>query len=231
MRARDVMTADVTTVAPGASIAEAARLMLDRRISGLPVVDRSSGQLVGLLTEGDLMRRAELVTERRPWWFALTSSPEERAQAFVKAHGLKVEDVMTKEVVTIDEHEPLERIAMLFEERGIKRAPVVRDGRLIGIVSRANLLQGVAAAKIGGTGPDDSEIRSTILATAQADAGVRTPVVDVTVAGGVVHLWGNVASEAERDAIRVVAETAEGVREVHNHIRVLPPSVLEWKPE
>ena len=126
MRARDVMTTDVLTVTPETSIADAAKLMLDNHISGVPVVDEF-GQLAGILTEGDLMRRAELETGKRPWWLALASSPEKRAAAYVKAHGLKAKDVMTKNVVTIDEHETLDRIAMVFEEHGIKRAPNARD--------------------------------------------------------------------------------------------------------
>jgi CBS domain-containing protein len=230
MRARDVMTAGVVTVGPETGVAEAARLMLDRRISGVPVVDES-GRLAGILTEGDLMRRAELTTERRPWWLAPAASPEEKSDAYVKAHGLKVKDVMTKDVATIDEHEPLDRIAMLFEERHIKRAPVMRDGRIVGIVSRANLLQGLASSGVSGTAPDDHAIRSAILQAAQEDAGVRASLVDVTVANGVAHLWGNVASESERNAVRVAAENAEGVREVRDHLRILPPSVLAWKPE
>jgi CBS domain-containing protein len=229
MRASDVMTRSVVTVGPDTSVTDAAKLMLDRRISGVPVVE--GGNLVGILSEGDLLRRAELITERRPWWSALASSAEEKASAYTKAHSLKVRDVMTKDVATVDEHEPLDHIAMLFESRGIKRAPVLRDGRLVGIVSRANLLQGLAAGKVGETGPDDHAIRSAILEAAQDDAGVRTSLVDVTVASGVAHLWGNVASEAERDAVRVAAEKAEGVREVRNHLRVLAPSVLAWKPE
>jgi CBS domain-containing protein len=230
MRARDVMTTDVVTVSPETSVRDAARLMLGKRISGLPVVD-AAGQLVGVISEGDLMRRAELITERRPWWEALASSPEEKAHDYTKAHGMQVRDVMTKDIVTIDEHEPLDRIAMLFEGKGIKRAPVVADGKVIGIVSRANLLQGLAAGKITEAGPDDNEIRAAILQAAREDAGVRTSLVDVTVHSGIVYLWGNVGSDAERDAVRVAAETAEGVREVRDHLRILPPSVFVWKPE
>lgn len=230
MKARDIMTTAVVTVSPGMSIAEAARLMLHRRISGVPVVD-GSGRMAGILTEGDLMRRVELVSGQRPLWDAPARSPEQEAKAYVKSHGLKVEDVMTRDVVTLDEHDAQDRIALLFEERGIKRAPVLRDGRIVGIVSRANLLRSLATGQTGGTGPSDGQIKSAVLKTAADAAAVRVDLVDATVADGVVHLWGNVASEAERDAIRVVAENTDGVRQVQNHIRVLPPQAVDYKLE
>jgi CBS domain-containing protein len=230
MRARDVMTTDVVSVAPETSVADAAQIMLDRRISGVPVID-GTGRLAGMVTEGDLMRRAELVTEERPWWRALAGSPEEEARAYVKAHGLTVRDVMTPEVVTLDEDDPLDQIAMIFEERGIKRAPVVRDGAVVGIVSRANLLQGLVAAQAGEAGPSDKAIRSAILARIHGETGVRDRLVSVTVAGGVAHLWGNVASQAERDAVRVAAERTVGVREVRDHLRLIPPTLVAWQPE
>lgn len=230
MRARDIMTTSVVTVSPETDIAEAVRLMLDRQISGVPVID-DSGRLIGILTEGDLMRRAELVTGRQSWWINPISSPEQEAKAYVKAHGLKVKDVMTKEVVTINEQEPLDRIALVFEERGIKRTPVMRGGKVVGIVSRANLLRSLATKRISDPAPSDNQIRSTILTTAMEDAAIRVVLVDVTVEDGVVHLWGNTASEAESDAFRVVAENTKGVKEVQNHIRVLPRSNVEYKPE
>jgi len=230
MRARDIMTTNVVSVSPETDIAEAVRLMLERQISGVPVID-DSGRLAGILTEGDLMRRAELVTGRQSLWINPTSSPEQEAKAYVKAHGLKVKDVMTKEVVTINEQEPLDRIAMVFEERGIKRTPVMRSGKIVGIVSRANLLRSLATKRISDAAPSDSQIRSAILTTAMEGAAIRVILVDVTVDDGVVHLWGNTASEAEREAIRVVAENTKGVREVQNHIRVLPPSNVDYLPE
>ena len=230
MRAKDIMTTGVVTVSPETDIAEAVKLMLAWRISGVPVID-DSGRLIGILTEGDLMRRAELVTGRQSWWTNPISSPEQEAKAYVKAHGLRVKDVMTKEVVTITEQEPLDRIAMLFEERGIKRTPVIRGAKIIGIVSRANLLRSLAVKKINDPAPSDGQIRSAILATAAEDASIRVVLVDVTVDDGVVHLWGNTASEAERDAFRVVAENTKGVKEVQNHIRVLPRSNVDYLPE
>ncbi len=229
MKARDVMTTEVVTVTPETSVAEAAKLMLDNRISGVPVVE-GDGRLVGILSEGDLMRRAELSDGAAPWWAALATSAEDKATAYSKAYGMKVGEVMTKEVTTIDEEVPLDVIAMLFETRHIKRAPVLAGGKLTGIVSRANLLQGLASGS-GESIPSDSAIRAAVTATAEMEAGVRAHMVDVTVSHGVVHLWGTVASEAEREALRVVAENTEGAREVRDHLRVMPPSVLAWEPE
>ena len=225
MRARDVMTREVVSVTPDTAVLEAARRMLESRVSGVPVLD--GGRVVGMITEGDLMRRAELMTERRPWWLSLASSPEQQAKAYAKAHALRVRDVMTTRVVALDEHDPLDRIAMIFEENGIKRAPVIKDGKLIGIVSRANLLQGLAMNKLSDTGPSDREIKSKIIETARDEAAVRAPLVDITVKDGVVHLWGNVASEEERNAVRVVAENTDGVRQVEDHLRVFSPTSVE----
>ena len=230
MKAKDVMTTDVVTISPEMGIPEAAKIMLKHRISGVPVIEKD-GKLSGILTEGDLMRRAELVTARRPWWLTLASTPEEQAKVYTKAHGLTVREIMTKNVATVDEGDALDAVAMLFEERGIKRAPVMRGGKMVGIVSRANLLQALASNKAGETGPHDEAIRSAILSVARREAGIRVSLIDVTVAHGVVHLWGNVGSEAERSALCVVARNAAGVREVHDHLRLLPPSVVEWEPE
>jgi CBS domain-containing protein len=227
MKARDVMTTAVVTASLDTSIADVTKLMLSHHISGVPVVD-ADRHVVGIVTEGDLMRRTELSGDRRPWWLPSNLSAEERAEAYSKARGTKVGDVMTKDVMTIGEDDPLDKVAMLLETHGIKRAPVMRNGALVGIVSRANLLQGIAAAEAGETGPSDRQIRATILERAEKEAGVRIPLVGVTVSNRVAHLWGKVASEAEQDALRVVAENVDGVKEVHSHIRVPPPSVVEW---
>lgn len=230
MKASDVMTTAVITVPPEATVADAARLMLEKHVSGLPVVD-DHDRLVGIVTEGDLMRRAELSAGGEPWWRSLATTPEQKARAYVKAHGMAVRDVMTKDVVAIDENDPLDRIAMLFEGRGIKRAPVVRGGKIVGIVSRANLLQGMVVGQDRKAGPTDQTIRSAILTRLREDAGVRDTLLSVTVAEGQVDLWGNLASEAERDAVRVVAQSTTGVRAVHDHTRLIPQSDVSWEPE
>jgi CBS domain-containing protein len=227
MRAKDLMTKDVVTASPESSVEDVIGLMLKYRISGIPVIDNSD-KLVGIITEGDLMRRAEL---QMPLPKASGTTTEKKAKAYVKAHSLKVKDAMTKEVVTVDENETQEQIAMTLEERGIKRVPVMRNGRVIGIVSRANLLRSLATGKSGTTNPSDSQIKLAIVTTAEVDAAVRLPLVDVMVTDGIVHLWGNVASEAERKAMSVVAENTAGVKVVKNHLRVLPPSNFDYEPE
>lgn len=227
MRAKDIMTADVVTVSDEASIADAVQLMLTKRISGIPAVGKSS-RLVGIITEGDLMRRAELQLSLR----AKPGFPAEKvSKTYTKAHSNKVKDVMTRDVITVDEDEAPERIAAILEEHGIKRVPVVENGRIKGIVSRANLLRALAAGKTGAATPSDSQIKSRIITDATSSAGARLELVDVMVVDGAVHLWGNVASEAERKAIHTVAETTAGVKQVHNHLRVLPETTADYKFE
>jgi CBS domain-containing protein len=230
MKASDVMTTAVVTVRPEATVADVARLMLDRHISGVPVVDDRE-RLVGIVTEGDLMRRAELTAGGEPWWQSLAASPEQKARAYVKGHGTTVRDVMTTDVVTIDENDPLDRIAMIFEGRGIKRAPVLRGGKIVGIVSRANLLQGMVAGQNREAGPDDQAIRTAILTKLREEAGVRDTLLSITVAEGQVDLWGNLGSEAEQHAARLIAQATPGVVGVHDHTRLIPRSTTSWEPE
>lgn len=220
MRARDVMTTDVVTIGPDTDVRAIAQLLMERGISALPVVDERS-RLLGVVSEGDLMRRVEAGTERRSsWWLALLAGPRERALDFAKAHGRTAREVMTRAVVTVSEDTPLGEIATLLEEHRIKRVPVVRDGKVVGVVSRANLLHGLAAKE---SAPEpaggDTEIRERIL-TGVKEAGITDPYLNVVVAGGVVHIWGFVGSEAEKNAIRVAAETTPGVKEVRSHVRI-----------
>src|SRR5574338_371038 len=145
MQAKDVMTTRLATVAPDATVREIANLLLERRISAVPVVD-SDGRLKGIVSEGDLIRRPELGTLRhRSWWLSLLSNAEEDAISYVKTHGGHARDVMTPEVITVDETAPLEQIADTLEKHGIKRVPVLGKGKLVGIVSRADLLRGLVA--------------------------------------------------------------------------------------
>jgi CBS domain-containing protein len=227
MVARDVMTADVVTITPETAVPEVAALLLKHRISAAPVVDAKDG-ILGIVSEGDLMRRPEVGTERRrrSWWLILFGDQGDLAREFVKTHGLRAADVMTREVVTVTDDTPLPVIAQLLEERRIKRVPVVREGRLIGIVSRADLLRALAVRKSPPepvAKPDDRAIREQLLETIHPAEWVTDAFVNAMVTDGVVHLWGVVESDAQRDALRVAAERIPGVRAVEDHLGRLPP--------
>ena len=226
MHARDVMTTDVLTVAPDTNVRTIAQSLLDRGISAVPVVDQQ-GHVMGIVSEGDLMRRAEAGTERhRSWWLDLLASPADKARDFAKSHGLTAKDVMTQPVVTVTEDAPLAEIATLLERHRIKRVPVVRDGAIVGIVSRANLLYGLVAKEAAPvTTPDDATIRQRVIDRVK-EAGIDEGYINVVVAGGVVHLWGLLDSQVEKEAVRIAAETTPGVRAVENNLGVLPAPVV-----
>ena len=228
MRAKDVMTSPVVTVGLDATVQEIARLLIERQVSGVPVLD-PDGRVVGIVSEGDLMRRVEHADEHhRSWWLRLFSDATTDATDYVKTHGRRAADVMARDVVTVEEDTPLHEIAILLEERRIKRVPVVRDGRLQGIVSRANLLQGLAASPMAAPSPlsvDDDTIRKRILATLREEVGGMTELVNIVVNQGVVDVWGVTDSLEVKRAIRVAAENAPGVREVRDHVSILPSNV------
>jgi CBS domain-containing protein len=218
MRAKDVMYRAVATTTPETTVEEVARLMINLRISGVPVLDKN-GQLVGIITEGELLRRAETGTERRrSRWSEWFSTNSRMAAEYVKSHARRVEDVMTREVVSVEELASLGEIAELMETRRIKRVPVVRNGKIVGIVSRADLLQVLAS---GGetTADEDSDrlIRERLLAELRKQEWAKSAESNVVVSDGVVHFWGTVGSEEERKALRVVTENIPGVRSIEDH--------------
>ena len=222
MQAKDVMTSPVVTVGPDASVTDIARLLLERHISATPVVDES-GALLGVVSEGDLMRRPEAGTERRPsWWLTLLSEPQDEAREYLKSHGLRASDVMTRKVLTVEEETSLQDIAALLEKHRIKRVPVMGAGKVVGIVSRANLLQAlVAQSKSPAPQADDRALREAVLAALKA-TGARTLYINVVVSEGVVHLWGMAQSEEEKNAMGVAAESVAGRRQVRERITLLP---------
>ncbi len=225
MRARNVMTTNVITVQPDTGVPEIARLLLKYRISAVPVVDADQ-RVFGIVSEGDLMRRAETDTEsRHSWWLESFVSTQDRAGEYIKTQGLKAGDVMTRDVVGVTEDTPLYEIAGLLEKHYIKRVPVTRDGRLIGIVSRANLLHGLAAKGAESTGPsssDDQTIREKLLHALSKEAGLHTALINVIVSDGVVQLWGLVGSDTEKKAAQVSAENTPGVTAVENYLGQAP---------
>jgi CBS domain-containing protein len=219
MLARDVMIAPVITVKPYSSIKNVAGLFWKRRISGAPVVD-DKGKLVGMITEGDLVYRFELKTDRpHPHWFLQMTGNEQSAKEYAKSHGRHVSDVMTRAVITAAPDTPLNDIAALMEKNSIKRIPIVEDDRLIGIVTRANLVQAIAITPHNlDYSLSDRTIREKLLSELNKQPWAEASRPNIIVHDGVVELWGTVSSDAEMQAIRVAAESSPGVCAVRNHL-------------
>ncbi len=223
MNAADVMTRDVITVSPETTVPALVKLLLSHNISGVPVVD-ATGALVGIVTEGDLIRRAELGTERkRGGWLSFFTATGVMAEEYVRSHGTLVRDVMSPGVLAVEPATPLAEIADMMESRHVRRVPVLQDGKVVGIVSRANLLRAWASLPTDTTQTtaDDATIRANLLAELSHQAWSRRPENSVVVTDGVVHLWGLAATEEEKRALELAAERTPGVRKVNSHIVVL----------
>ncbi|TPQ42699.1 hypothetical protein C2U70_00960 [Bradyrhizobium guangdongense] len=219
MRAHQIMTRSVISVTPETSIVDAANLMLQRHVSGLPVID-GQGKLVGIVSEGDFLRRSEIGTQRkRRNWLRFILGPGTSANDFVGEHGRKVGEVMTTTPVTINEDTALAEIADLMEQKNIKRLPVVRGDKVVGIVSRASLLQAVAslARQVPDPTADDDHIRNRIIDTMEKTDWCPYGL-NVIVRDGIVHLSGVITEERSRQAAIVAAENVEGVKKVHDHL-------------
>lgn len=226
MLAKDVMTTRVITVNPDTTVVDIARRLLEEGVSAVPVVD-TQGAVKGIVSESDLIRRVEIGTDKPlSRWAALILEPGEQATRYLKTHGRTARDVMTSEVVTVDEETPLGEVAELLERKHIKRVPVVKKGKLVGILSRANLLQSLAVLKPAKTvTADDEVIRRHILESLDLEVGISSSTINVLVDDGVVHLWGAVGSEEQRRAVVVCAEGTQGVKSVDNHLGVVPSHI------
>ena len=226
MNAREVMTRRLVTATPETPIEEAVRLMLDNRVSGLPVID-AAGAPVGVVTEGDLLRRIETGTDKRhSGWIRLLLGPGRLAAEYTRSHAHKVGEVMTTEVVSVGPETPLAEVVELMEERRIKRVPVVDGGKLVGIVSRANLVAALAGmlAKERGAALSDDDIRRAILAEIDKQPWGPRESVDAIVTDGVVELQGTILDERERAALIVAAENLPGVKSVQDKLVWVEPN-------
>jgi CBS domain-containing protein len=222
MQAKDIMARDVITIGEASSVKDVAAILLDHGISAVPVVD-ASGRVTGMVSEGDLLHRSETGTERRrSWWLSLFADADVLAEDFVKEHSRQVTDVMARNVITARPNAELVEIAELLEKNRIKRVPIVEDGKLVGIVSRANLVQALTRQpkeSEKSEGLDDSEIRDRILARLQAEPW-STSWLNVRVDKGVVELWGSATSSAQKKAARIAAELTPGVVRVEDNVAV-----------
>ena len=216
MHAIDVMVRDVVTVEPEDDIAAVAKLLVDHDISAVPVVD-AGGHLVGILSEADLLRRVELGTDKkRPWWKEAILPATVLSHDYAQSHGRKVSELMSTAVVSAKPDTPLSEIATLLERHHIKRVPIVEDGRLVGVVSRSNLVQALASApppaheEVQSDRAIRLEIQARLAEQPWAGFGER----NVVVADGVVHLWGLVGSPDEHAALKALVEIVPGVRAI-----------------
>lgn len=229
MNAADIMTRAVVSVDPDLPLAEVAKLMLGRGISAVCVVERD-GRLVGMLSEGDLVHRAEIKTETsRSWWLRVVAGDDELAAAYVKCRGRKARDAMSGAPVAVAESTPVAEIVALLDKHRIKRVPVVRDGRVVGIVSRANLLRAFAAEAAREppeVSTDDRAIRARLLQELGKQTWWHGRDEEIVVSDGSVHIWGTVRSAEERHALSIAAENTAGVKAVHNHVTVSAPVTL-----
>jgi CBS domain-containing protein len=225
MKASDVMVTDVITVNPNGNVQDVAALLLTNRISAVPVVD-DAGKLVGMVSEGDLLHRAEAGTgHERSWWLKILMGRELLAAEYLKEYGRRVCDIMTCEVVTAAPETPVAEIATLLERHHIKRVPIVRDGKIIGIVSRANLIQAIATYGKKTPLPQpigDTELRDKVVSRLKSEPWVRPSLVNVTVTDGTVDLWGIVDSSVEKQALRAAVEVTPGVKAVNDNVIVRP---------
>jgi CBS domain-containing protein len=229
MHTVDVMTSEVISVDENATVPAVARLLAKRGISAVPVVDKDK-RVIGMVSEGDLLHRAETGTERRrSWWLDMMASTNKLAGDYIKSHSGKVKDVMTRNIISVTETTPVADIALLLETNRIKRVPVVRDGKLVGIVSRANLVRALAMTidePPSAAQADDRKIRDRLLAELKAQRWAEVAPANVTVKDGVVHLWSSYLSEQEKRALVIAAENIPGVRRVEDHMRRIEATLL-----
>jgi len=229
MTAADVMTTNVITVSPTTSIEQAVQLMIRHHVSGLPVV-KESGVIAGIITEGDLLRRCEIGTERRAGWLARVMAPMRLAQDYVHTHASRVDEVMTREVVSVAPEATLAEIVALMEARSIRRLPVLKYEQLVGIVSRADLLRALvqllpqAASQCAQSALADADLRRLVLARLKEQAWAPCACIDVSVMSGVVELRGVFTNQQEHEALRVLAETTPGVKAVRDELLWIEPS-------
>jgi len=227
MKARDIMSTKVVTVSPSTSVRDIAGLMVEKHVSGLPVLN-DNGTLVGMVSEGDLLRRPEIGTQKhRRRWVSFFSGVDSQAREFTKSHALRAGDVMTEQVIHVSEETPLGDVVGLMEKHNIKRLPVLSDGKLVGIVSRADLLRALAARQADPMPPpaeSDATIRAAMNDVLKNEEWAMSAMVNVIVSEGVVHLWGVIDSDDQRQALRVAAENIPGVAAIEEHLSFSLPT-------
>ena len=221
MKADEVMTRDVVTVGPDMTVGEIAAILVRHRISAVPVV--SGTRLLGIVSQTDLAHRSETGTEkRRKWWLELFADPDAKAREYVKSHGLRAEDVMTRFVVSVTEGASLAEVADVLDAHRIRQVPVMSDGRVVGMISRADLVRKLAEAKVAAPAarPDNGALQKAIWDQIKAEPWLKSVFINLAVKDGVVELWGAADSEEQHRALKVLVEGVPGVRKIDDHVGV-----------
>jgi CBS domain-containing protein len=224
MDAREVMTRDVITVGPDNTVAEIATLLVRHRISAVPVVE-GDNSVIGIVSQTDLAHRGETDTEkRRKWWLEVFADPDIKAREYVKSHGVRARDVMTRHVVSVPPKASLAEVADLLDRNRVRQVPVLDNGKLVGMISRTDLVRRLAEVAIVASAerPSNGALQKAIWDEIKAQTWLKSAYVSLTVADGVVELWGSVETDDQRQALRVLVEGVKGVRKVEDHVSVFP---------
>jgi CBS domain-containing protein len=225
MKALDIMTRDVTTVSPDTSVRDIAALMMEKHISGVPVLT-DNGKIIGIVSQSDLLHRAEVGTERkRKWWFRTFADSDALAREYAKAHGLKARDIMSRYVVSVRDDAELRDVADILDSHRIKRVPVVQEGRLVGIITRGDLVRALSQVQISKTAKkiDNAALHKTLHDRIRTQPWINDSYINLTVNDGVVELWGFVVSIDQHNALRALVEETDGVRRVEDKLSVAGP--------
>ena len=225
MHARDVMTKVVVTVGPETTVGEIAALLVRHRIGAVPVVSSDDRRLLGLVSQTDLVHRSETGTEkRRKWWLEAFADPDAKAREYVRSHGHKAQDVMTRMVISVSESATLAEVADALDTHRIRQVPVVMDGRLAGMISRADLVRALAEVSIAAPAarPDSGALQKAVWDQIKAQPWLQTSYVNMAVKDGVVELWGAVDSDDQRRALRILVEGVPGVKRVEGDVGLMP---------
>jgi CBS domain-containing protein len=226
MQAHQIMTRDIVTVGPDATVAEIAAILVRHRISAVPVV--SGGQLLGIVSQTDLAHRSETGTEkRRKWWLEVFADPDSKAREYIKSHGLRAQDVMTRFVVSVSEDASLAEVADVLDAHRIRQVPVMSNGRLAGMISRTDLVRKLAETRItaAATRPDNGALQKAVWHEIKSQPWLKSAFVNLAIKDGVVELWGAVDSDEQHRALRILVEGVDGVERVEDHVSLLPKAV------
>ncbi|WP_072389442.1 CBS domain-containing protein [Hyphomicrobium sp. CS1BSMeth3] len=226
MNVQDAMTNKVVSVKPETTVGEIAALLVNHRISAVPVVSEDN-RIIGIVSQTDRGHRSETGTERkRKWWLAIFDDAEVQAREYLKSHGLRAGDVMTRHVITVTPTMGLSEVAETLDTHHIRQVPVVDDGKLVGMISRADLVRKLAEASITASAarPQNGQLQKAVWAAIKSQPWLNSAILSTSVLDGAVEIYGAVNSDAERQALRVLIENVPGVRRVENRVGILPRS-------